>query len=123
MAKNESENFAAFGYVNESSKKIEKEIEAIGALKYKIERMKSSADDSQMSAAIKMSELTSGNAKEEENLAELKKQLDEQSELFTRLFDAIQKLSERMGCNTLSIRRSLGDNEDINESNVLRAGR
>ncbi len=75
-----------------------------------------------MSAAVKMSELTSGNSKAEENLVELKKQLEEQSELFTRLFDAIEKLSERMGCNTLSIRRSLGDNEDINESNVLRAG-
>ncbi|CBY09886.1 unnamed protein product [Oikopleura dioica] len=122
LAKNESENFAAFGYVNESSKKIEKEIEAIGGLKYKIERIKSSADDSQMSAAVKMSELTSGNSKAEENLVELKKQLEEQSELFTRLFDAIAKLFERMGCNTLSIRRSLGDNEDINESNVLRAG-
>lgn len=122
LAKNESENFAAFGYVNESSKKIEKEIEAIGGLKYKIERIKSSADDSQMSAAVKMSELTSGNSKAEENLVELKKQLEEQSELFTRLFDAIEKLFERMGCNTLSIRRSLGDNEDINESNVLRAG-
>ena len=120
MSKNESENFAAFGYVNESSKKIEREIEAIGHLKYKIERLQSSNDDNQMSVATKMSELTSQNVKEEENLEELKKQLDEQNVLFTNLFDAIQKLSDRMGCNTTSIRKSLGDNDEINESNVLR---
>ncbi|CAG5094449.1 Oidioi.mRNA.OKI2018_I69.XSR.g13566.t2.cds [Oikopleura dioica] len=101
-------------------RKIEREIEAIGHLKYKIERLQSTNDDDQMSVAMKMSELTSQNGKEEENLEELKKQLDEQNELFTNLFDAIQKLSDRMGCNTTSIRKSLGDNDEINESNVLR---